>query len=88
MSDRRRRSRAAIGLLVCLLLPGCASAPPAAPNLESILPDAPAELTHAAPAARDALEEGLRWIVRDAPGTNATSPDPVAGRPGHRAGDG
>jgi hypothetical protein len=73
MSDRRLPGGAAIGLLVCVLLLGCASTPPPT-DLESIQPDAPAELMHEAPAARDALEEGLRWIVRDAPGTNATPP--------------
>ena len=78
MSDRRWQSRAAIGLPVCILLLSCASTPPAPSDLESILPDAPAELMHAVPAARDALEEGLRWIVLDAPGTNATSRVPVA----------
>ena len=76
MADRRRQSRATIGLLVCVMLLGCAGAPPALTDLESIIPDAPAELMHAPPAARDALEEGLRWIVLDAPGTNATSPGP------------
>ena len=88
MFDRHRQSRAAIGLLVCVLLPGCASAPPAPSDLESIQPGAPAELMQEAPAARDALEEGLRWIVLDAPGTNATPPDPVTGYPEQRRGEG
>jgi hypothetical protein len=87
MSDRRWQSRAAIGLLVCVLLTGCASTPPAPSDFESIQPDAPAELMQEAPAARDALEEGLRWIVLDAPGTNATPPGPVAGRPEKRPGE-
>lgn len=67
-----------IGLPVCILLLSCASTPPAPSDFESILPDTPAELLHAVPAARDALEEGLRWIVLDAPGTNATSRVPAA----------
>ena len=87
MPDWRQQSKAAIGLLVCVLLPACASAPPAPSDFGSIQPDAPAELMQEAPAARDALEEGLRWIVLDAPGTNATPTEPVAGHPEQRRGE-
>lgn len=78
MPERRWPRRAATAICAYGLLLGCASAPPPEADLASVLPQAESELSHAPPAARDALAEGLRWIVLDAPGTNATRRDPVA----------
>jgi pyruvate/2-oxoglutarate dehydrogenase complex dihydrolipoamide acyltransferase (E2) component len=79
--ESRWPRRAASGLAAWGLLLGCAGAPPPEADLASILPEAKSELRHAPPAARDALEEGLRWIVLDAPGTNAAPPAPAPAEP-------
>ncbi len=61
-----------------LLLAGCASAPRQPEDLSPILPVSESRLETAPPAARDALDEGLRWIAEDAPRTKV-----LAASPGH-----
>jgi hypothetical protein len=63
------------GMALMALLSGCASQPrssrlPRSPSsLAPILPADDARLEAAPPAARDALDSGLLWIVADAPET-------------------
>ncbi len=70
-----RAATVALGLGAVTLFSACATAPAPEPELDLTMRQAEDERQHASPAARDALSEGLRWIVLDAPGTN----DPPTG---------
>ena len=60
-----------------LLTAGCASSPRGRGDLAPILPTAESRLETASPAARDALDEGLRWIAEDAPATRVENRPPT-----------
>ena len=57
-----------LALAGCLLV-GCASGGASSGDLAPIWPVSETRLETAPPAARDALEQGLRWIAEDAPRT-------------------
>lgn len=66
-------SRLAAAGILLLGLSACASTAPKSRDLSPILPASESRLETAPPAARDALEAGLRWIAEDAPETNVES---------------
>lgn len=61
---------------------GCASSAPRGAELDTLSPAAESPPDTAPPAARDALEEGLRWILEDAPRTEAHDPPSADGEKG------
>lgn len=63
------RLMAAVAMFAALWSSGCASNVQQTGDLAPILPASQSRLETAPPAARDALEEGLRWIAEDAPET-------------------
>lgn len=70
--SERTRSRSAFMstfIVAGLLLSGCASTHRESENLAPILPASESRLESASPDARDALDEGMRWIAQDAPRT-------------------